>query len=57
MRSLERAPPKYIVTMTNMAKFPELQDYVGENYHPETNTELEKLKEIFPFEIYRRKGV
>ncbi len=57
VQSLRSRPPKYIVAMTGMSAFPGLRDYVQSNYRAETNTELNKLKQLVPFEIYRRKGV
>ena len=55
IQSLKRAPPRYIVAMQEMSNFPALKQYVGENYQKETDAELDKLKKIFAFEIYRRK--
>jgi len=55
MQSLHRAPPRYIVAMEKMSKFPALQRYVESNYQKEVDPELEELKKIIAFEIYRRK--
>ena len=57
VQSLHRRPPKYIVTMATMSGFPALRDYVQNYYRSETNVELNKLKQLVPFEIYRRKGI
>jgi 4-amino-4-deoxy-L-arabinose transferase-like glycosyltransferase len=54
IQSLNRAPPQYIVAMKNMSSFPALNSYVRQNYHKEEDTDLEKLKLILTFEIYRR---
>jgi hypothetical protein len=40
--------------MWKMSIFPALQDYVRENYRTETTADLELLKNLMPFEIYRR---
>ena len=55
IQSLHRAPPRYIVAMQDMSSFPALKKYIGQNYQTETAPELEELKEIIAFEIYRRK--
>jgi 4-amino-4-deoxy-L-arabinose transferase-like glycosyltransferase len=55
MQSLQGSPPKYIVAIDDMTRFPQLQDYIQRNYHQETSTELEKLKKLVMFEIYRLK--
>jgi 4-amino-4-deoxy-L-arabinose transferase-like glycosyltransferase len=55
--SLRRKPPKYIVAMHTMSGFPGLREYVQENYITETSADLNKLKALVPFEIYRRKGI
>jgi hypothetical protein len=54
LESLHRSPPKYIIAMWKMSIFPALQDYVRENYRTETTADLELLKNLMPFEIYRR---
>jgi 4-amino-4-deoxy-L-arabinose transferase-like glycosyltransferase len=56
MKSLRQRPPEYIVAMYDMSIFPALEDYVKENYQEETSTALEKLREIYFFEVYRRKA-
>jgi hypothetical protein len=56
IQSLYRTPPRYIVTMQNMSRFPALNSYVSQNYHKEKHTDLEKLKQILAFEVYRRNG-
>jgi len=40
--------------MQEMSKFPALKQYVGQNYQKATDAELDKLKQIFAFEIDRR---
>ncbi len=55
MQSLHRAPPRYIVAMQSMSRFPALQKYIDSGYHIEIAPQLEELKEIIAFEIYRRK--
>ena len=57
MQSLQEKPPKYIVAMQDMSLFPGLKDYVRNNFREETSDELNKLKVLVPFEIYRRKGI
>ena len=57
VQSLRSKPPKYVVAMTGMSDFPALRDYVQSNYRAETTAELNKLKQLVPFEIYRRKWV
>jgi 4-amino-4-deoxy-L-arabinose transferase-like glycosyltransferase len=54
IQSLHRAPPRYIVAMQGMSKFPALKSYVSQNYQKEKDADLEKLKQIFAFEVYRR---
>jgi len=54
VNALHRAPPRYIVAMQEMSRFPALKKYVSQNYHQEKDTDLEKLKQIFAFEVYRR---
>ena len=54
IQSLNRTPPQYIVAMKNMSSFPALNSYVSQHYHKEKNTDLEKLKLILTFEVYRR---
>jgi 4-amino-4-deoxy-L-arabinose transferase-like glycosyltransferase len=54
VNALHRAPPRYIVAMQEMSRFPALKKYVNQNYHQEKDTDLEKLKQIFAFEVYRR---
>ena len=56
MNSLHRAPPKYIVEMQGISGFPALQDYVRKNYIAETNADLDRLKQLIPFQIFRAKG-
>lgn len=56
VQSLQKEPPKYIVAMQEMSLFPGLKDYVQDNYRVETSEDLNKLKVLVPFEIYRRKG-
>jgi len=55
MQSLHRAPPRYIVALEKMAKFPALQKYIESDYQEEIDPELDQLKQLIPFEIYRRK--
>ena len=57
VQSLQERPPKYIVAMQDMSLFPWLKDYVENKYRAETSDDLNKLKVLVPFEIYRRKGV
>jgi 4-amino-4-deoxy-L-arabinose transferase-like glycosyltransferase len=54
LESLHRSPPKYVIAMWKMSIFPALQDYVRKNYRAETTADLELLKNLMPFEIYRR---
>jgi 4-amino-4-deoxy-L-arabinose transferase-like glycosyltransferase len=54
LESLHRSPPKYIVLMEEIVEFPALKDFIKENYSFETNLDLELLKNVMPFEIYRR---
>ena len=56
MNSLHRAPPKYIVEMQGTSGFPALRDYVRKNYIAETNADLDRLKQLIPFQILRGKG-
>ena len=55
MEALYRSPPKYIVAMQEMKWFPQLEKYVNQNYYKETNGELDELRRLSEFEIYRRK--
>lgn len=55
MESLRRAPPEYIAAMYDISIFPALEDYVLTNYQEETNTDLDKLRKIYSFGVYRRK--
>jgi hypothetical protein len=55
IRSLYQKPPRYVVAMEKMTKFPALQKYIDSDYHKEIVPELEELKEIIAFEIYIRK--
>jgi hypothetical protein len=55
MQSLHRASPKYIVEMQGTSGFPALQEYIRKNYTTETNPDLNKLKKLVPFQIFRRK--
>lgn len=55
MQSLQRLPPTYIVAIDEMTRFPQLQEYIQRNYQKETSTELEKLKNLVMFEVYRLK--
>ncbi|MEJ2430866.1 MAG: hypothetical protein P8075_18405 [Deltaproteobacteria bacterium] len=52
-QSLHRSPPKYIVALQPLHIFPKLQEYVQENCKTETNPDLDKLKKLIPFEIFR----
>jgi 4-amino-4-deoxy-L-arabinose transferase-like glycosyltransferase len=54
IQSLHRAPPRYIVAMQDMSSFPALKKYIGQNYQIETAPDLEELKQIIAFEVYRR---
>ncbi len=54
LESLHRSPPKYIVLMEPIEGFPALEDFIKENYRLETNLDLELLKYLMEFEIYRR---
>ncbi len=54
LESLHRSPPKYVIAMWELSIFPALQNYVRENYRLETTADLELLKKLQPFEIYRR---
>jgi len=51
MQSLHRASPKYIVEMQGTSGFPALQEYIRENYTPETDPDLDRLKQLVPFQI------
>jgi 4-amino-4-deoxy-L-arabinose transferase-like glycosyltransferase len=52
-QSLQRTPPKYIVALQPLFLFPALQEYVQRNCKTETTADLDKLKQLVPFEIYR----
>jgi len=54
IQSLQKSPPKYIVVIDEMKRFPQLQDYIRQNYQEETDTELEDLKKLLAFNVYRR---
>ena len=47
IRSLTRSPPKYIVSMEEMKRFPQLQDYIRGSYQEETDSELDKLNQLY----------
>jgi 4-amino-4-deoxy-L-arabinose transferase-like glycosyltransferase len=55
IQSWQKAPPKYIVVIDEMKRFPQLEDYIRQNYQEETDTELEELKQLLAFNVYRRK--
>ncbi len=54
LESLRRSPPKYVVLMEEIVEFAALKDFINQNYRLETNLDLELLKNLMPFEIYRR---
>ena len=55
MQSLHKAPPKYIVEMQPTSGFPALEKYIHKNYRAETNADLDQLKRLWFFQLYRRK--
>jgi 4-amino-4-deoxy-L-arabinose transferase-like glycosyltransferase len=55
IQSLEKSPPKYIVVIDKMKRFPQLQEYIRQNYQEETDTEVDELKKLLAFNLYRRK--
>jgi 4-amino-4-deoxy-L-arabinose transferase-like glycosyltransferase len=56
IQSLYRFPPKYIVVLQKVSDNPLLQDYLKLYYQEETSLELEKLKKLRPFKIYRHRN-
>ena len=56
LQCLHRTPPKYVVAMQPMSGFPGLQNYLREFYVKESNPELDGLKRLRYFELYRLKG-
>lgn len=56
MEYLRRAPPEYVVAMFDLSTFPALEDYIRTNYQEETNDDLDELRRIFSFRVYRRKA-
>jgi hypothetical protein len=52
-QSLHRRPPKYVVALHSLHIFPKLQEYVQKNCQTETTADLDTLKRLVPFEIYR----
>jgi len=55
LQCLYRKPPKYVVAMQPMSGFSDLQNYLQEFYVEESNSELDQLKQLMYFELYRRK--
>ena len=55
IRALQKSPPKYIVAMEEMTRFPALQKFISQNYRREKDPQLDDLKRLIAFEIYRRK--
>jgi hypothetical protein len=41
--------------MEEMSRFPALEKFISQNYLREKDPQLEDLKQIIAFEIYRRK--
>jgi len=56
IQSLHRAPPRYIVALQSLSVFPALQEYVQRNCKAERTPDLDKLKQVVPFEIFRCEG-
>jgi 4-amino-4-deoxy-L-arabinose transferase-like glycosyltransferase len=56
LQCLYRTPPKYVVAMQPIVGFPGLQNYVREFYVAESDPELDQLKQLIDFELYRLKG-
>jgi len=56
LQCLHRTPPKYVVAMQPMSGFPGLKNYLREFYVKESNPELDGLKRLRYFELYRLKG-
>jgi 4-amino-4-deoxy-L-arabinose transferase-like glycosyltransferase len=56
MECLRRAPPEYIVATFDLSIFPALEDYIRTNYQEETNDDLDELRRILSFRVYRRKA-
>jgi hypothetical protein len=56
IQSLYRFPPKYIVALQDVSEYPALHDYLKRYYQEETSIELEKIKQLRPFEIYRHRN-
>ncbi len=56
IQSLYRFPPKYIVAIQVVSDNPLLQDYLELYYQEETSIELEKMKQLRPFKIYRHRN-
>lgn len=55
LQCLYRTPPKYVVAMQPMVDFPGLQNYVREFYVEEKDPELDQLKQLIDFKLYRLK--
>ena len=55
IQSLHREPPLCIVAMEEISRFPALKRYISQNYRKEEDPQLEDLKRVVGFEIYRRK--
>ena len=55
LQCLYRTPPKYVVAMQPVSGFSGLQNYLREFYVAESNPELDQLKQLISFELYRRK--
>ena len=56
IQSLYRFPPKYIVAIQVVSDNPLLEDYLELYYQEETSIELEKIKQLRPFKIYRHRN-
>lgn len=55
MQSLQQTPPKFIVVLEPMHSFTALAEYVHQHYQEENAPDLETLKKLIPFQVYRRK--
>jgi len=56
IQSLQKSPPKYIVVIDELKRFTQLKDLIRQNYQEATDTELEELKQLIAFNVYRRMG-
>lgn len=53
LQCLHQTPPKYVVAMQSISGFQGLQNYLRQFYLEESNPELDRLKQLINFKLYR----